>query len=213
MKNPWEEIELSDYENHMKLNSVMQLQYLNLRMKDQFKMHPVTSVMVLGVAGGNGLEHIDTKIIQKAYGVDINSKYLEECAERHKNLGGILECICADLTDEHITLPHADMVIANLLVEYIGYPCFQRVLMQVKPLYVSSVIQINTNGGFVSDSPYIHAFDGLGRVHHQMQEDGLAAALESINYCLEGRKEQALPNGKGFVQLDFRKSNSCGTYG
>ena len=74
MKNPWEEIELSDYENHMKLNSVMQLQYLNLRMKDQFKMHPVTSVMVLGVAGGNGLEHIDTKIIQKAYGVDINSK-------------------------------------------------------------------------------------------------------------------------------------------
>ena len=75
--------------------------------------------------------------------------------------------------------------------------------MQVKPLYVSSVIQINTNGGFVSDSPYIHAFDGLGRVHHQMQEDGLAAALESINYCLEGRKEQALPNGKGFVQLDL----------
>lgn len=26
MANPWEEISLSDYENHMKLDSVMQLQ-------------------------------------------------------------------------------------------------------------------------------------------------------------------------------------------
>ncbi len=29
MKNPWEEIPLSDYENHMKLDSVMQLQAMN----------------------------------------------------------------------------------------------------------------------------------------------------------------------------------------
>ena len=30
MKNPWEEISLSDYENHMKLDSVMQLQAMNV---------------------------------------------------------------------------------------------------------------------------------------------------------------------------------------
>ena len=35
-KNPWEEISLSDYENHMKLDSVMQLQAMNEMMKDQF---------------------------------------------------------------------------------------------------------------------------------------------------------------------------------
>lgn len=28
MKNPWEEIQLSDYENHMKIGSVMQLKPL-----------------------------------------------------------------------------------------------------------------------------------------------------------------------------------------
>ena len=59
MTNPWEEISLSDYENHMKLDSVMQLQNLNQMMKDQFSAYPVSSVMVLGIAGGNGLEHID----------------------------------------------------------------------------------------------------------------------------------------------------------
>ncbi len=29
MKNPWEEISLTDYESHMQLDSVMQLQVLN----------------------------------------------------------------------------------------------------------------------------------------------------------------------------------------
>ena len=41
MANPWEEISLSNYENHMKLDSVM----------------------ILGIAGGNGLEHIDSSDI------------------------------------------------------------------------------------------------------------------------------------------------------
>lgn len=34
MKNPWEEIPLADYENHMKLDSVRQLQAMNEMMKD-----------------------------------------------------------------------------------------------------------------------------------------------------------------------------------
>lgn len=39
MKNPWEEIPLSDYEDHMKLNSVMQLQALNKMMECQFNAY------------------------------------------------------------------------------------------------------------------------------------------------------------------------------
>ena len=36
MSNPWEEISLSDYENHMRLDSVKQLQAMNSIMKKQF---------------------------------------------------------------------------------------------------------------------------------------------------------------------------------
>ena len=43
MKNPWEEISLTDYENHMKLDSVMQLQSMNEMMKGQFNAYPETS--------------------------------------------------------------------------------------------------------------------------------------------------------------------------
>lgn len=48
MKNPWEEIGLSDYENHMNLDSVLQLQTMNAMMKEQFYQYPVKTIMVLG---------------------------------------------------------------------------------------------------------------------------------------------------------------------
>lgn len=56
MRNPWEEISLEDYENHMRLDSVRQLQALSKIMKGQLDAYPVSRVMILGVAGGNGLD-------------------------------------------------------------------------------------------------------------------------------------------------------------
>lgn len=55
MHNPWEEISLNDYENHMKLDSVMQLQVLNQMMKSQLCAYNISSVMILGIAGGNAI--------------------------------------------------------------------------------------------------------------------------------------------------------------
>ncbi len=86
MKNPWEEISLSDYENHMKLDSVMQLQAMNEMMKGQFNAYSVTNIMILGIAGGNGLEHISKDKFEKVYGVDVNSDYLKEVAHRYSCL-------------------------------------------------------------------------------------------------------------------------------
>ena len=62
------------------------------------------------------------------------------------------------------------MIIANLLIEYIGYECFKKAVKQVNPKYVSCVIQINMEGNWVSDSPYIHVFDALEQIYHQIEE-------------------------------------------
>lgn len=43
MLNPWEEILLDDYESHMQLDSVMQLQAMNKMMKGQLGAYPVSS--------------------------------------------------------------------------------------------------------------------------------------------------------------------------
>ncbi|MDE5781613.1 MAG: methyltransferase type 11 [Lachnospiraceae bacterium] len=203
MANPWEEISLSDYENHMKLDSVMQLQNMNQMMKGQFSTYPVSSVMIFGIAGGNGLEHIDKNKFKKVYGVDINAEYLTAVEERYSDISDILECIQLNLIEEADRLPKAELLVANLLIEYIGYDCFQKAVEQVQPQYVSCIIQINGNDSWVSDSPYIHVFDDLDKVHHQMEEATLIQTLKGIGYKLTAHTENPLPNGKKLVQLDF----------
>lgn len=205
MKNPWEDIPLNEYENHMKLDSVMQLQAMNEMMKDQLNIYPIKSVMILGIAGGNGLEHIHKEKLDKVYGVDINSDYLKEVKYRYSDLNKILECLCVDLTDDIHTLPNVDMIIANLLIEYIGYTCFQKVIYHVNPKYISCIIQINREDTWISDSPYLHTFDKLDEVHHQLEEETLKNAMNELDYVFIKKTEYPLPNGKMLVQLDFKK--------
>lgn len=205
MKNPWENISLADYENHMKLDSVMQLQAMNKMMKNQFDTYPISSVMILGIAGGNGLEHISNNKFKKVYGVDVNPAYLKKVVQRYSDLEGVLECLCINLIDETDKLPEADMVIANLLIEYIGYDCFQKTIQHICPKYVSCIIQINIEDNWVSDSPYLHVFDGLEQVHRQIEEQALEKTMLGIDYHTIKTLEQMLPNGKKLVQIDFER--------
>lgn len=206
MSNPWNDIALSDYENHMSLDSVQQLQAMNSIMRDQFEAYPVDTAMVLGVAGGNGLEHVRRDKYRTVYGVDINSDYLNVVKERYINLDGVLECLQTDLINEYDKLPDSQLVIANLLVEYIGYEAFMKAMMRVRPLYISCVIQINTDeAAWVSDSPYLHAFDRLDEVHCQMEEQALTDAMEKTGYRKILVQSNPMPNGKALVRIDFER--------
>ena len=119
MSNPWEKISLDDYEKHMSLDSVKQLQTMNGIMERQLEAYPVCTVMVLGVAGGNGLEHVRRSKYQTVYGIDINGDYLRTVSERYADLSDVLKCLKLDLTCDADKLPEAQLLIANLLIEYI----------------------------------------------------------------------------------------------
>lgn len=206
MNNPWEDISLEDYENHMKLDSVMQLQTMNSIMKDQFEAYPVRTAMVLGIAGGNGLEHVRPDKYQTVYGIDINEDYLNAVAGRYGYLSDVLKCLRIDLINEADKLPNSELVIANLLIEYIGYDAFKTAIKKIDPEYVSCVIQINTDEAqWVSDSPYLHAFDRLDEVHHQMEENALTSHMAETGYSLIMQGREMLPNGKALVRLDYKK--------
>lgn len=204
--NPWEEISLSDYENHMSLSSVNQLQAMNKMMKFQFEAYPVTSAIVFGVAGGNGLEHVNLKKYSKIYGIDINNAYLVKVKKRYSFMEDILECKRIDLTCEPDMLPEAELVIANLVIEYVGLEPFKKGILKTGARYVSCIIQINTDEeSWVSDSPYLHSFDGLDAVHHQMEEQSLVMAMNEIGFDLLKKDAMPLPNGKKLVMLDFER--------
>lgn len=204
MPNPWEEISLDDYENHMGWESVMQLQTMDRMMKNQLDAYPVSSVAIFGVAGGNGLGHIRKDKYKTVYGIDVNLAYLKETLHRYPDLEGILQCLRIDLTRETNKLPRADLVIANLLIEYIGYECFEKAVCCVVPQYVSCIIQVNAEKFWVSDSPYLHKFDGLDQVHIQVEEQFLTNVMERCGYDKVNTLECRMPDGKKLLQLDYK---------
>lgn len=207
MSNPWEKINIDDYESHMSLDSVKQLQTMNLLMKDQFEAYPVDTAIIFGIAGGNGLEYARAEKYKKVYGVDINADYLAVAFKRYPHLSGVLKCLKLDLMNDVEELPHARIVIANLLVEYIGYDVFQKAVLQVNPEYVSCVIQINADEKhWVSDSPYLHLFDRLEEIHQQMDERQLSETMKEIGYYKILYSSEPLPNAKSLVRVDYKNN-------
>ena len=79
MNHPWQDIALETYERHMSLEQVYQLQAMNQMMRQQLRAHPAETVMILGVAGGNGLEHIDKKRSKRYTAWISTSGYLQAC--------------------------------------------------------------------------------------------------------------------------------------
>ena len=64
MNNPWKNISLSDYENHMAMDSVQQLQAMNQMMKGQLNQYEVQSAMILGIAGdGNVMKNAGSIVL------------------------------------------------------------------------------------------------------------------------------------------------------
>jgi hypothetical protein len=200
--NPWNKIDFVIYEAHMSLPEIQQLQALDNEMQDQFSRYKVKTAAVLGVAGGNGLRHIDQEKYTYVFGIDINSDYLEICHERYPSLSGLFLPIHADLTRDFDKLPEIELIIANLFIEYIGLENFQKVIEKMSPSVVSCILQISEKG-LVSSSPYVKAFESLSEIYEDISSDELTKTMSEVGYkgCFSTANQ--LPNGKTFVRLDF----------
>jgi hypothetical protein len=203
-KNPWERISLNDYEEHMKLEQVSQLQTLNQIMKEQIEQYQVSSLAILGIAGGNGLEHVSPQQFKTVYGVDINADYLKTCKQRYPDLKNIFIPICIDLNEPNATIPDSELVIANLFIEYIGIDSFVNKINYSRNPYVSCVIQENKREQFVSKSPYAESFASLKEIHTDISKGKLIKEMYRINYAPILGREYELPNGKMFHRMDFK---------
>jgi hypothetical protein len=204
VSNPWERVLLNDYEEHMKLDNIQQLQILNQIMKKQIKQNPIKSLAILGIAGGNGLEYIDLNSFEKVYGIDVNQNYLDVCKKRYSHLDECLTLLKMDLTDLTNRLPDIELIIGNLLIEYIGIEIFIKQLAKVTPKFVSCVVQKNVTNQFVSDSPYLESFMEISDIHNDIDKVELTKGMKSLNYMLILEEEYLLPNSKKFIRLDYK---------
>src|SRR5687768_17647282 len=99
--NPWLALPLEDYEGHMGSAGANQLAALaDLFGEALVRLRP-RSVAVLGVAGGNGLQHVDGTLTTRVVGIDLNPAYLAATRARFPDLSG-LELHCLDLERDDV---------------------------------------------------------------------------------------------------------------
>src|SRR5579863_4594472 len=118
--NPWLHIPLEDYERHMSHQLVGQSALLNSLTKKYLDEIKPETVIFLGVAGGNGLEHIDNKMTKSVYGTDINPDYLNTTFQRYKHRIPSLQLLNLDITRHSESVCKADFIWAALFLEYTG---------------------------------------------------------------------------------------------
>lgn len=117
--NPWTLVPAAEYERHMGPEGTDQLRPLSAILGRACADLRPRRLLVLGVATGNGLEHVDPKVTERVVGVDVNIQYVAVARQRFAWLGPHLELYCVDL--EKVELPPAsfDLVWAGLVLEYV----------------------------------------------------------------------------------------------
>jgi hypothetical protein len=103
MSNPWLAVPLSEYEQHMSSAEVQQLGALADLFAEAMGRCRPSSVAVLGIAGGNGLDRIDSRITSRVVGLELNLRYLDAVRERYRHLAG-LELYCVNLSEQDVEL-------------------------------------------------------------------------------------------------------------
>jgi SAM-dependent methyltransferase len=207
MTSPWLSVPLEDYEAHMSSEGVQQLPALADLFKHSLERCMPESLAVLGLAGGNGLEHIDSIITKRIVGVDINRPYLDAVKRRFETIPGMEFC-CCDLRCSDLHLDPVALVHAALIFEHTGLDrALDNAISLVAPGgKLSVVLQLPSENG--------HAVAGTGYVSMQRLEQDFALVdvnefqrlLATKQFHLIGQVCRMVPAGKVMWLGIFAKS-------
>lgn len=149
------------------------------------------SVAVLGCAGGNGFEHISTKITKRVVAVDLNSAYISACGARFERRLPELELFVGDIERDKFAFAPVDLVYAGLVFEYVDVGA---ALRHIRPKLVprgtlATIVQLpSPTTAPITPSPFARV-QALARVMRLVPPEEL----------------QTLATRRGFEQISSRK--------
>ncbi len=199
MDNPWLAIPLADYEGHMGSAGVAQLEALAELFDCVLRRTRPQSVVILGVAGGNGLDRISPEVTTRVCGLDINPRYLESVRRSYGNLPG-LELHCVDLARQPVEMEPVLLVHAALIFEHAGLDgCLRNAVSLVAPGgSLSVVLQMpSAQAPGVGVSPY-PSVQSLSAEFRLIDPARLRGALGQHGFRQAWETERQLPGGKAF---------------
>jgi len=118
-QNPWTLVPAADYEAHMGPEGADQLAPLSAILGKALSALRPARLLSLGVATGNGLEHVDPAVTRRVVGVDVNIQYVAIARQRHMRLGARLELFVADAERVELEPGSFDLAWAALLFEHV----------------------------------------------------------------------------------------------
>ncbi len=202
----WNQVSLDDYENHMKHDSVGQLQLLNLLTKQYLSVHKPRNPLFLGIAGGNGLEHIDPTFVNQVVGIDINEAYLKQTEIRFQVKLPQLKLIKCNVDETTECFIQSDFIWAALFLEYVDLTnCIRFMLNNITEHGVVIVtIQLNNGNGAVSQSG-IEGVKVLSGQFKSIDREIVLKAFSDADFSLQLEEANTLPNGKTFLTFTYLK--------
>ena len=163
------------------------------------------SVAIVGVAGGNGLDRIDSSLTKRIIGLDLNRRYLDEARKRY---GGTcnLSLHCVDLAEELVELEPVHLVHAALIFEHAGIDrCLENAVSLVKDggaLCVVLQLPSQSDGeiGSTNFSSMLTLKDNFALV----DPISLQRKLTGVGFRIVHEALRAVPHGKGLVDGSLR---------
>ena len=201
--NPWTVVPASDYEKHMGPDGVDQLAPLSSIFQEIYLAAQPDTVVLLGCAAGNGLEHVNPAVTQKVTGVDVNLQYLGIARQRFMHLGPKLELFCSEAEKFRAQPGSVDLIHAALIFEYLHPEVLVRRISEwLAPTGTTSVV-LQLPGGEGPTAPS-KTMQLIAKAMKLVPPDELTRLFE--HYGMSRKRAKTLP-------LKFGKSFWVGTFG
>jgi SAM-dependent methyltransferase len=201
MQNPWQCIPLEDYEGHMALPSVGQAKMLADQLERLIGRYRPTSIALMGCAGGNGLERIQSTCVERTVAVDINPEFVAAARKRFADKMTNLDLRCADVQSESLQFEPVELMYAALIFEYVDIAATLATMrrnIRFGGTLVALLQLPHAKQQAVSPSPY-RSLDRLASALKLIAPDVLRAQAKAAGFKIGHSETIALPSGKAFL--------------
>ena len=200
MNNPWLDVDLSDYVNHMSSPEVGQYQMINECFRTSLSKFEPVNIFVPGCTIGNGFEYINWQKVEKVTALDVNPDFLKVLRERFPSEER-LEIISNDFNSFQVNNRKFDLIFAALFFEYVDIKSalFKFRKMMNKSSVLFSIIQLPDGGqSKVSKSKY-KSLEMLDPYITLISREEFVKEISYSGLKLVSSTKKTLINGKSFL--------------